>query len=41
MLENLIAQYKDFLYLLAEIAASTLELIGILSILIWWVVMLL
>lgn len=34
MLENLIAQYKDFLYLLAEIAASTLELIGILIIII-------
>ena len=34
MLENVIAQYKDFLYLLAEIAASTLELIGILIIII-------
>ncbi|MBO5649297.1 MAG: DUF1622 domain-containing protein [Clostridia bacterium] len=34
MLENLIVQYKDFLYILAEIAASTLELIGILIIII-------
>ena len=34
MLENLIAQYKDVLYGLAEIAASTLELIGILIIII-------
>ena len=32
MLENFIAQYKDLLYLLAEISASTLELIGILII---------
>lgn len=34
MIENLIVQYKDFLYVLAEIAASTLELIGILIIVI-------
>jgi uncharacterized membrane protein len=34
MLENVIAQYKEFLYLLAEIAASTLELIGILIIIV-------
>ena len=34
MLENLIAHYKDFLYVFAEIAASTLELIGILIIVI-------
>ncbi len=32
MLENIILQYKDFLYALAEIAASSLELIGILII---------
>jgi len=34
MFENLIVQYKDFLYVLAEIAASTLELVGILIIII-------
>lgn len=34
MLENIIAQYKDVLYGLAEIAASTLELVGILIIII-------
>ncbi len=34
MLENLIVQYKEFLYVLAEVAASTLELIGILIIII-------
>lgn len=31
-MENIIAQYKDMLYLLAEFAASTLELVGILII---------
>lgn len=34
MLENLIVQYKDALQILAEIAASTLELIGVLIIII-------
>ena len=34
MLENILAQYKEILYLLAEIAASTLELIGILIIIV-------
>jgi len=34
MLENIIAQYKEMLYLVAEIAASTLELIGILIIIV-------
>ncbi len=34
MLENIIAHYKDALYILAEISASTLELIGILIIII-------
>ena len=34
MLENLIVQYKEILYVLAEIAASSLELIGILIIVI-------
>ena len=34
MLENLIVQYKDFLFLLAELAASTLELVGIFIIII-------
>ncbi len=34
MLETIITKYKDVLYLLAEIAASTLELIGILIIII-------
>ncbi len=34
MLENLIVQYKDALQILAEIAASTLELIGILIIIV-------
>lgn len=29
MLENFVLQYKDFLYPVAEITASTLELIGI------------
>ena len=32
MLENIIAQYKEILYVLAEFAASTLELVGILII---------
>lgn len=32
MLESFIAQYKEVLYLLAEISASTLELIGIIII---------
>ena len=32
MLENIITQYKEFLYVLAEFSASTLELIGILII---------
>ena len=34
MLENIMMEYKDFLYSLAEIAASTLELVGILIIVI-------
>lgn len=34
MLENLIIQYKEILYILAEIAASSLEFIGILIIII-------
>lgn len=34
MLENMLIQYKDILYVLAEFAASTLELVGILIILI-------
>ena len=34
MLENIIAQYKDFLYPFAEMAVLTLELIGILIIVI-------
>ena len=34
MLEELIANYKEVLYILAEIAASTLELVGILIIII-------
>lgn len=34
MLENMIGQYKDALYVLAEFAASTLELVGILIIII-------
>lgn len=34
MLENIITQYKDILYLLAEISAYTLELVGILIIII-------
>ena len=32
MLENIIAQYKDILYIFAEFAASTLELVGIIII---------
>lgn len=32
MVENLIAQYKDILYILAEFASSTLELVGVLII---------
>ena len=34
MLENIMIQYKDILYVLAEFAASTLELIGVLIILV-------
>ena len=34
MLENIIAQYKDILYVLAEFAIYTLELVGILIIII-------
>lgn len=34
MLENFIVQYKEFLYPVAEIAASTLELVGVLIIII-------
>ena len=34
MLENIIAQYKEVLYILAEFAASSLELVGILIIVI-------
>lgn len=34
MFENIIVQYKDVLYILAEISASTLELVGILIIII-------
>ena len=34
MLDNIVTQYKDVLYILAEIAASSLELIGILIIII-------
>ncbi len=34
MIETLLAQYKDALYILAEIAASTLELIGVLIIIV-------
>ena len=34
MLENFIAQYKEILYTLAEIAASSLEFIGIMIIII-------
>lgn len=34
MFENIIARYKEVLYLLAEISASTLELVGILIIII-------
>ena len=34
MLENFVIQYKEFLYPLAEIVASTLELIGILIIIV-------
>jgi len=34
MLENIIAQYKDVLHVLADISASTLELVGILIIII-------
>ncbi len=34
MLESIIAHYKEALYILAEISASTLELIGILIIII-------
>ncbi len=33
-MENMIAQYKEWLYILAEFAASTLELIGVLIIVI-------
>ena len=33
-MENIIAQYKEILYMLAEIAASSLELVGILIIII-------
>lgn len=32
MVENLIAQYKEILYILAEFASSTLELVGVLII---------
>lgn len=32
MVENLIAQYKDILYILAEFASSTLEFVGVLII---------
>ena len=32
MLENIILQYKEFLYVLAEFAASSLELVGIIII---------
>ncbi len=32
MLENIVAQYKEILYVLAEFAACTLELIGVLII---------
>ena len=31
-MENIIAQYKDILYILAEFASSTLELVGVLII---------
>lgn len=34
MLENIITHYKEFLYLFAELAACTLELIGVLIIII-------
>ena len=34
MLENIIVQYKEILYILAEFAASSLELIGIMIIVI-------
>lgn len=34
MMENFVAQYKDFLHPVAEISASTLELIGIFIIII-------
>ena len=34
MMETLIAQYKDVLYILAEISTSTLELVGVLIIII-------
>ena len=34
MLENIIVQYKEILYILAEFAASSLELVGILIIVI-------
>lgn len=34
MLENIIVQYKEILYMLAEFAASSLELVGILIIVI-------
>ena len=34
MLENIINQYKDALHILAEISASTLELVGIIIIII-------
>ena len=34
MLENIIAQYKDVLHVLADISASTLEFVGILIIII-------
>ncbi len=34
MLENIVAQYKDFLYPLAEISAYSLELVGILIIIV-------
>ena len=33
-MENLLVQYKDALYILAEVAASTLELVGVLIIII-------
>ncbi len=34
MIENIISQYKDILYVLAEISSSTLEFVGIIIIII-------